>query len=63
MKMSDINDLIHSNAVVAFQQGEKTEQNRIIKLLTDFQDKAPNCPCESCSISRLLIRLIKGEQK
>ena len=31
--MSNLNDLIHTNAVVAFQQGVKTEQNRIIKLL------------------------------
>ena len=33
--MSEINSLIHTNAVHAFQQGEKTERNRIIKLLED----------------------------
>ena len=31
--MSDINDLIHTNARVAFDQGVKTEQQRIISLL------------------------------
>ena len=33
MAMSNLNDLIHTNAVVAFKQGVKTEQTRIIKLL------------------------------
>ena len=31
--MSDLNDLIHTNAVIAFQQGEKTERNRILLVL------------------------------
>ena len=31
--MSDLNDLIHTNAVVAFEQGVKTERQRIISLL------------------------------
>ena len=34
--MSDqINSLIHTNAVMAFQQGEKTERQRIIKLIEE----------------------------
>ena len=31
--MSDMNDLIHSNARVAFDTGVKTEQQRILNIL------------------------------
>lgn len=31
--MNDLNELIYRNSMLAFQQGEKTEQQRIIKLL------------------------------
>ena len=33
--MSDLNELIHTNATIAFNQGAKREQERIVKLLTD----------------------------
>lgn len=56
--MSDINDLIHSNAVIAFQQGEKTEQQRIIALLPDFCRNLPKG-----DLAENLAALIKGEQK
>jgi len=66
--MSDINDLIHSNARVAFDQGAKTERQRIIKLLEPL---AEHCDCkegcypEDCSAPsyQFAIGLIKGEQK
>jgi hypothetical protein len=35
--MSDLNELIHTNATIAFNQGAKREQERIIKLLEDWQ--------------------------
>lgn len=54
--MSDLHDLIHSNARVAFDQGVKTEQQRILKLIE-----------ETLMIHTdqkfFLIRSIKGEQK
>jgi hypothetical protein len=31
--MSDLNDLIHRSSVLAFEEGKKTEQRRIIGLL------------------------------
>ena len=54
--MSDINDLIHSNARVAFDQGIKTERQRIIKLIEEA--KVVNTDHKF-----FLIRAIKGEQK
>jgi ABC-type microcin C transport system permease subunit YejB len=33
--MSDLNDLIHTNARNAFDQGVKTERERILKFLED----------------------------
>jgi hypothetical protein len=72
--MSDINDLIHTNARVAFDQGVKTEQHRIISLLQPlaehdeelcyFEGKL-QCWPEDCSafMYQVAIGLIKGEQK
>lgn len=60
--MSDINDLIHSNARVAFDQGVKTERNRILKALEDLEPPTA-CKCESCAIAHKFFTLIKGEQK
>lgn len=54
--MSDINDLIHSNAVIAFQQGEKTEQKRILKLIEETL-------MIHTDQKSFLIQSIKGEQK
>ena len=52
--MSDINDLIHTNAVVAFQQGEKTERKRIVEIIEDYGSE---------DFTAELIAIIKGEQK
>jgi len=59
--MSDINDLIHTNAVVAFQQGEKTERNRILEIVNSYQPTA--CKCETCMMLSVIQSEIKGEQK
>lgn len=37
--MSDINDLIHSNARLAYEQGIKSERERITKLLTELPNE------------------------
>jgi hypothetical protein len=53
--MSELNDLIHTNAHNAFGIGVRTEQERIIKLLEEFgwvDMRADD-----------LVALIKGEQK
>lgn len=60
-----INDLIHTNAHNAFEQGVKTERQRIIELLEDYLHKLLYnhglviIPEEFDS----LVALIKGEQK
>lgn len=64
-----INDLIHTNAHNAFEQGVKTERERIIKLLesnnklctekTVCIEANEGYPC----LCTDLIALIKGEQK
>jgi hypothetical protein len=62
--MSDLNDLIHTNATIAFNQGAQREQERIIKLLENpyfhnIQFPDIHIDCEMCTT----IKLIKGEQK
>jgi hypothetical protein len=52
--MSDLNDLIHTNAHRAYEQGVQREQERIIKILMDY---APHLTTIG------LMELIKGEQK
>ena len=60
--MSDqINSLIHTNAVMAFQQGEKTERNRILEIVNSYQPAA--CRCDTCVLLRNIEDEIKGEQK
>ena len=72
--MSDINDLIHSNARVAFDQGMKTENQRILTILTPyathdeemcFFEGKQICYPEDCSapLFQIVIEEIKGEQK
>ena len=78
VKMSDINDLIHSNARLAFHQGVKTEQQRILTLfeskLRDYERLAVynraigevERECDNRDAITLLshfMKLIKGEQK
>ena len=63
--MSDLNDLIHTNATIAFNQGVERERERIIKLAEDrvcFNHKN-GCDHADCYSLSDLIRLIKGEQK
>lgn len=60
-KMSDINHLIHTNAVIAFQQGEKTERNRILDIMSSYQPSA--CRCDTCVMLRNIEDEIKGEKK
>jgi ABC-type uncharacterized transport system fused permease/ATPase subunit len=62
-KMSDLNDLIHTNAAIAFNQGAQREQERIIKLLNEIKatwkkTNTFNYPSEL----EHLVELIKAEQ-
>jgi hypothetical protein len=50
--MSDLNDLIHTNATIAFNQGVERERDRIIKLLEEDADN-----------NYYALQLIKAEQK
>ena len=52
--MSELNDLIHTNAHNAFGIGVRTEQERIIKIIQDYGSE---------DFTAELIELIKGEQK
>ena len=58
--MSDINDLIHSNARVAFDQGIKTERQRIINLLPDVFE---TYFAKDKIIDQLTKRILREEQK
>ena len=66
--MSDLNELIHTNATIAFNQGAQREQERIIKLLnadmcTGWKTQIPYCCDGACSAYNDAINIIKGEQK
>ena len=72
--MSDMNDLIHSNARVAFDTGVKTEQQRILTILEPlaehdeemcYHEGKLECWPDDCSapLYQFAIDLIKGEQK
>lgn len=69
--MSDINELIHTTCMHAYNQGIDTERERIIKLLeTDKVERQPVCSdadCEKCPAFERgfdrAIALIKGENK
>jgi hypothetical protein len=52
--MSDLNDLIHTNATIAFNQGAQREQERIVKIIQNYGSE---------DFTAELIELIKGEQK
>jgi hypothetical protein len=51
--MSDLNDLIHTNAMIAFNQGAQREQERILKVLKPHAEHddwcADGCYSEDCS--------------
>ena len=59
--MSNLNDLIHTNAVIAYKQGVERERERIIKLLED-EVRHDFPPIIEMSLDNLKA-LIKGEQK
>ena len=64
--MSDLNDLIHTNATIAYNQGVERERERIIKLLERYQGCQDDELCAytcSCLRSDRFIELIKGELK
>ncbi len=72
--MSDLQDLIHTNAHNAYEIGVKTERERIIKLLEERVAKLDAMRPESYkSVAELadlrivtyrnIIKLIKGEQE
>ena len=52
--MSDLNDLIHTNATIAYNQGVERERERIIKILMDY---GPHLTTSG------LMELIRGEEK
>ena len=54
--MSDLNDLIHTNAHRAYEQGVQREQERIIKLLEETL-------LIHADQKIILVRSIMGEQK
>jgi hypothetical protein len=55
-KMSDLNDLIHTNATIAYNQGAQREQERIIKLIQETL-------LIHADQKFFLVRSIKGEEK
>jgi hypothetical protein len=63
--MSDLQDLIHTNAHNAYEIGVKTERQRIIEMLDslDIQFTDLDDPDYIVGDALDLIELIKGEQK
>jgi hypothetical protein len=62
--MSDIQDLIHTQTVKAYESGVRHEQERITKLLESQIRGCSGNDCDSCDDSSQiveLIELIKGE--
>ena len=61
--MSDLQDLIHTNAHNAFAIGVKTERERIIELLDDRVCTDDFCNHDSCVYYLEIIELIEEETK
>lgn len=61
--MSDLQDLIHTNAHNAFAIGVKTERERIIELLDDRVCTDDFCNHDSCVYYLEIIELIQEESK
>lgn len=59
--MSDLQDLIHRQAVFAYEQGVKNEKLRITKLL-ESQIAACGQECDLCAAQEDAIKLINGEE-
>jgi hypothetical protein len=56
LAMSDLNDLIHTNATIAYNQGVNRERERIIKLIEETL-------LIHADQKIILVRSIMGEQK
>jgi hypothetical protein len=61
--MSDMQDLIHTNAHNAFGIGVKTERERIIKLLLAKDCGDDFCVHDECIFAIETIELIQGESE
>ena len=61
--MSDLQDLIHTNAHNAFGIGVKTERERIIKLLLAKDCGDDFCIHDECIFAIETIELIQGEEE
>jgi hypothetical protein len=61
--VSDLQDLIHTNAHNAFAIGVKTERERIIELLDDRVCTDDFCNHDSCVYYLEIIELIQEETK
>jgi hypothetical protein len=61
--MSDLQDLIHTNAHNAFGIGVKTERERIIKLLLAKDCGDDFCVHDECIFAIETIELIQGEEE
>jgi hypothetical protein len=61
--VSDLQDLIHTNAHNAFAIGVKTERERIIELLDDRVCTDDFCNHDSCVYYLEIIELIQEESK
>ena len=60
--MSDLNDLIHTNATIAFNQGIIRERERITKILVDHNNNKTHSEHRYCGLCEA-IELVKGDQK
>ena len=69
--MSDINDLIHTNARVAFDQGVRTERNAVLNKLQEELGRVKALPfaenegkvvlAQMAAIEKLIARIESGE--
>jgi hypothetical protein len=59
--VSDLQDLIHTNAHKAYEIGVRTEHERIATILDGFQVSL--CKCDVCKAVREIKEAIKGEQE
>ena len=69
--MSDINDLIHTNARVAFDQGVRTERNAVLNKLQEELGRIKKLPfadnearvviAQMTAIEKVIARIESGE--
>jgi hypothetical protein len=66
--MSDMQELIYRQGVLAYNAGMGAERNRIVKLLEDFANRKcqtwcdEKCECYAKAEAEWFIRMIKGNQ-